>query len=310
MSALSVIRPGMLTTIQDLGRRGYQSAGVPVAGPMDWYSHRAANELVGNDPSAAALEITLIGPELFAEGDVSAGVCGALFTVLVDGRETPLDRPFAVRAGERLRFGERRSGARATLAVRGGFDVRPLFGSRATHLPSAMGPFGGRALSAGDRLPIGDASRTSGGRASASLPHPADGARLRIVPAVHRHRFTDEAWRMLTGERFVIAPQSNRMGYRLEGAALAHRGSAEMLSEGMAMGAIQVPPSGQPILLMADSQTTGGYPTIGNVITADVPIAGQLAPGQWIEFVPCSHVDALDALRDRRAGLGRRTLCR
>ena len=231
-------------------------------------------------------------------------VFGAEFTVLVDGREIPGDRPALLQSGARLRFGERHSGARAVLAVRGGFDVPPLFGSRATHLPSAMGPFGGRPLSAGDRLPIGAGSSTPEGRRSKPLPPVSGGARVRIVPAVHRECFTDEAWRALTGDRFVISPQSNRMGYRLDGATLEHRGNPEMLSEGMVMGAIQVPASGQPILLMADCQTTGGYPTIGNVITADLPIAGQLAPGNWIEFTPCTYADAMIALRDRRAGLG------
>lgn len=308
MSTLTVLRPGMLTTVQDLGRRGYRSAGVPVAGPMDWYSHRAANELVGNDPSAAALEITLIGPELAAEGDVTVAVCGAGFAMIVDRGEPSMDRPFLVRSGGRLHFRERRSGARATLAVRGGFDVPPLFGSRATHLPSAMGPFGGRALSRGDTLPVGTSSSTATGRASTPLTLAVDGARVRIVPAVHRNRFSDETWSALTRDRFVISHQSNRMGYRLEGALAGYRGSAEILSEGMVIGAIQVPPSGQPILLMADCQTTGGYPTIANVITADLPVAGQLAPGNWIEFASCSHADAIEALRERRAALGCRIL--
>jgi antagonist of KipI len=294
----------MLTTIQDLGRRGYQAWGVPVAGPMDWYSHRAANELVGNDPSAAALEMTLIGPELVAEGDVLVGVCGADFKCFVDGTDASTIDPFVLRGGARLRFGDRGSGARAALAVRGGFDVPPSFGSRATHLPSAMGPFGGRPLAAGDRLPIGAAGPRPRGRRSDPLAPPTGGARVRIVPAVHRQRFTDDAWRALVGERFVITPQSNRMGYRLEGRGLTRCDDGEMLSEGMVMGAIQVPPSGQPIVLMADCQTTGGYPTIANVITADLPIAGQLAPGNWIEFVPCSHADALEALQERKAGLG------
>jgi allophanate hydrolase subunit 2 len=167
-----------------------------------------------------------------------------------------------------------------------------------------MGPFNGGALSIGDRLSVGPSASTATGRASAPLGRPVGGAHVRVVPAVHRDRFTEEAWRALTRERFVITPQSNRMGYRLEGAVLAHRGAAEMLSEGMVVGGIQVPPSGQPILLMADCQTTGGYPTIANVITADLPIAGQLTPGNWIAFDPCSHADAVEALRERTAGLG------
>src|SRR5919197_199669 len=274
----------MLTTVQDSGRWGYQGVGVPVAGPMDWYSHALANRLVGNTPKAAALEVTLIGPELIVEGQVVCALAGAVFAVTVDGSAVPMHQPFTAPSGSRLRIGTRRSGARATLAARGGFDVPPTFGSRATHLVSRMGPFDGRALRAGDRLPIGAADAQSIGDAGIPLEMPRGGARLRVVPAAHRDRFTNDAWRTLTSARFVVTPQSNRMGYRLEGPALSHVRGADILSEAMPIGAIQVPSSGQPILLMADRQTTGGYATIANVITADLPVAGQLAPGDWIEY--------------------------
>ena len=150
MPALTVLRPGMLTTVQDLGRWGYQSSGVPVAGPMDLYSHRRANRLVGNDDSVPALEVTLIGPELQADGDVVCAVAGARFSVSVGGVLVPPDAPFVAPAGQRIRFGPRAAGARATLAVRGGFALPETFGSRATSLVSGMGPFGGRALATGD----------------------------------------------------------------------------------------------------------------------------------------------------------------
>ena len=139
------------------------------------------------------------------------------------------------------------------------------------------------------------------------LELPEGGARLRVLPAVHRDRFTDQAWQRLTGERFTVSPQSNRMGYRLDGPALTHAGPADILSEAMTMGVIQVPASGQPILLMAECATTGGYATIANVITADLPIAGQLAPGDWIEFTPCTREDAIAALGAREAALLGRT---
>jgi len=316
---LTVVRPGMLTTVQDLGRWGHQDSGVPVAGPMDWYSHDLANRLVGNDPDAAALEVTLIGPELMTEGaDVLCAVAGAAFDVSVNGSAVPLNRPFAVSNRSKIRVGSRRAGARATLAVRGGFDLPMTFGSRATHLVSRMGPFDGRPLRTGDRLPIGTVTLT--------LPHPPEtatltvnpilehlavdncecpgsGACVRVVPAAHRGRFTDEAWRTLTDARFTITPQSNRMGYRLDGPTLTHVRGADILSEAMPIGAVQVPASGQPILLMADRQTTGGYATIANVITADLPIAGQLAPGDWIGFTACTHAEAIEALRARRRAL-------
>jgi antagonist of KipI len=137
------------------------------------------------------------------------------------------------------------------------------------------------------------------------VPHelPDGGAVLRVLPAAHRERFTDDAWHVLTGARFIVTPQSNRMGYRLEGPALRHAGAADILSEAMPIGAIQVPASGQPILLLAECATTGGYATIGNVITADFPIAGQLAPGDWVEFAPCAREEAVAALRAREAAL-------
>jgi antagonist of KipI len=307
-AALVVARGGMLTTVQDSGRWGYQGVGVPVAGPMDWYSHALANRLVGNTPKAAALEVTLIGPELIVEGHVVCALAGATFDVTVDGGAVPMHRPFTAPSGSRLRIGTRRAGARATLAARGGFNVPQTFGSRATHLVSRMGPFDGRALRAGDRLPIGAADAQSIGDAGIPLEMPRGGARVRVVPAARRDRFTNDAWRTLTSARFVVTPQSNRMGYRLEGPALSHVRGADILSEAMPIGAIQVPSSGQPILLMADRQTTGGYATIANVITADLPVAGQLAPGDWIEFSPCSHEEAIAALRTRHASLaGTRT---
>jgi antagonist of KipI len=301
-ATLTVVKPGMLTTVQDLGRRGYQSVGVPVAGPMDAYSHRLANQILGNDAAAAALEITLLGPELVADGDLTCATTGADISLAIDGRPAPMNEPFRVRSGARLRWGTRIAGARQTFAVAGGIDVPATLGSRATHLASRMGPFGGRALRAGDVLPVGDA------RGTRALPgHPLDapagGAHLRVLPAAHRARFTDDAWGLLVHARFVVSPQSNRMGYRLDGPSLTHTGAADILSEAMPNGAIQVPSSGQPILLLADRATTGGYATIATVITADLPIAGQLAPGDWVQFDPIDREDAIAALRRREAAL-------
>src|SRR3954470_1616077 len=153
---MTVVKAGMLTTVQDLGRHGYQGGGVPVSGPMDLYSHRLANQLVGNDPRAAALEITLLGPELVADSDVTCALTGADISVTIDRRPAPANQPFTVRSGAHLRWGTRISGTRMTLAVRGGFDVPATLGSRATHLVSRMGPFG-RPLRAGDRLPVSPA---------------------------------------------------------------------------------------------------------------------------------------------------------
>lgn len=302
--ALRVIRPGMLTTVQDLGRWGYQHNGVPVAGPMDSYSHRLANQLVGNAANAAALEITLIGPELEATETMTSVVQGARFDVSLDGKSLDAQIPFVISTGQRLRFGARRSGARATLAVAGGFDVAIEFGSRSTSLVSGIGPFNGRALQAGDELTIGGTSRSPISSAGRALTMPAGGAHLRAIRGPHDAFFTAAALESLFTRRFTITPQSNRMGYRLDGPPLQHTSGADILSDATPMGSVQVPASGQAILLMADRQTTGGYPKVATVITADLPIAGQLAPGDWIEFVECTREDALVALRDQEAAFG------
>jgi antagonist of KipI len=300
--ALIVVRPGMLTTVQDLGRWGYQGSGVPVAGPMDAYSHRRANRLVGNPDDAAALEITMIGPELQADADVVCVVSGAEFDATLNGEAVDVTHPFVISAGSRLRFGGRRSGARASLAVAGGLDLPLVFGSRATSVVARMGPLGGRPLVAGDVLPV--MSRAGEGRAaSAALPLPRGGARLRIIRGPHDAMFASHALAALTASRFVVTPESNRMGYRLAGPPLAHGGGADILSDATPIGSVQVPASGQPILLMADRQTTGGYPRIATVISADLPIAGQLAPGDWIEFTECTRAAAVDALREQEAAL-------
>lgn len=306
MASLAVIRPGMLTTVQDLGRWGHQSGGVPVAGPMDFYSHRLANRLVGNDREAAALEITLIGPELDADDDVLCAVCGARFEITAGGRRVPPDQPFELRKGERLIFGKRLAGVRATLAVRGGFDLPPVLGSRATSLISAMGPFGGRPVRTGAVLPVGGAATTLASTAYVPLRLPEGGARLHAIPGPHEGRFTPEALELFFDARFTVSTKSNRMGYRLDGPALAHGPDSDILSDATPIGSVQVPKSGQPILLMADRQTTGGYPKIATVITADLPIAGQLAPGDWVTFAPCTRREAIAALQrlERRlAGL-------
>jgi antagonist of KipI len=302
MKALSILRPGMLTTVQDLGRWGHQHEGVPVAGPMDWYSHSVANRLVGNPDGAAALEVTLLGPELTANADILCAVAGAIFELSCEGQPVPQGAPFTVSRGARLRFGARSAGARATLAVAGGLDVDAVLGSRATSLISRMGPLAGRPVAAGDTLPIGSLHRPDR-RSPRRLPLPREGTRLRVMLGPHADWFTEDAIAALRRGRYFVTQESNRMGYRLDGAVLARAQTTDMLSDATPMGSLQVPPSGLPILLMADRQTTGGYPKIATVITADLPLAGQLAPGDWIEFVPCSRAMAIDALRARVAAL-------
>jgi len=302
--ALHIVKPGLLTTVQDLGRYGHQASGVPVAGPMDTFSHRLANQLVGNEVDAATLEITLTGPEMIVEADTTMAIAGGQFEVTCDDRPLSLGASFAVARGQRVKFGRVLEGARAYLAVAGGVRTEPLLGSRATHLVSRMGGFKGRALAAGDRLPIASDPRLRPLRKSVGLTLPTKGrALLRVMPGPQADWFHADALRAIASVSFRISPQSNRMGYRLQGPPLARARTDELISEPLGIGAIQVPAAGEPILLMADRQTAGGYPKIGYVISADLPVAGQLAPGDFIEFHVCTHQEAVTALISRERQL-------
>jgi antagonist of KipI len=302
--ALHFIRPGLLTSVQDLGRYGHQASGVPVAGPMDTYSHRLANQLVGNDIDAATLEITLIGPEMIVEAATTMAITGAQFEVTCGDRPVAIGASFAVSRGQRVKFGRIVQGARAYIAVAGGVQTEPLLGSRATHLVSHMGGFNGRALTAGDRVPIADDPRPRPQRKSVGLTLPTNGrALLRVIPGPQADWFQDDALKAIASVSFRISPQSNRMGYRLQGPPLVRAREDELISEPLGIGAIQVPAAGEPILLMADRQTAGGYPKIGYVISADLPVAGQLAPGDFIEFHVCTRQEAVTALIARERQL-------
>ena len=287
-----VERAGLLTTVQDCGRWGYQAMGVPVAGPMDLYSHRLANALVGNREDAATLEVTLVGPTIEFVDERDVAVAGAEF----DGMPNGVRR---VSAGDRLAFGRRIRGARAYVAISGGIETPMALGSRSTHVPSAMGGVEGRALKAGDELPLGSRQGPlEGGHYSrADMGELAEGrSTLRVLPGPQLDRFAAGALDALQSAPYRIGADSNRMGYRLAGPALEHRDGADIISDATPMGALQVPASGQPILLMADRQTTGGYAKIATVISADIPVAGQLAPGDELRFVVCSEAEALAAL--------------
>jgi antagonist of KipI len=314
MAEVRVIKPGMLTSIQDLGRWGFQSRGVPVAGPMDSYSHRVANALAGNGAGAATLEVTLLGPELQFDDERAIGVAGAEFELTVNGRAVAANTAFAVSAGSCLRFGRRLRGTRAYVAIRGGIGVMPVFGSRATHLTSRMGGLDGRSLEAGDRLPLGDPgppgcrydspAKAGARRQPARIRAVSDGhATVRILPGPQDGYFADEAFRALQAEPYVVGQHSDRMGFRLEGTPLRHTRGSDIISDATPMGALQVPASGLPILLMADRQTAGGYAKIATVITADLDLAGQLGPGDRISFVVCSARDAIAALIARERAL-------
>jgi antagonist of KipI len=257
---------------------------VSIAGAMDKVAHRIANAIVGNESSAAALEVTVNGPELRCLQDVVVAIAGADLQPRVDALAVPLHEPVIVRAGATLAFGARRSGARASVAFAGGIEVQPVLGSRATHAPSALGGFDGRALRGGDRLSLLPRGPMPSRRAvTTPVRLVSGGATLRVLRGPQSDEFGSDALSVLLANRFVVSADANRMGYRLTGRTVpAPPGDA--ISDVTFPGAIQVPPSGAPILLMADRAPTGGYPQLAVVISADLPLAGQLAPGDWVEF--------------------------
>lgn len=309
MNAIDVIDGGLLTTVQDLGRIGWQRFGVPVSGAMDPWALRAANRLVGNEEGAAALEVTLAGPVLRIDGDGVIGLAGANLGASLDGRPLPLWQAVAVRDGAELAFSGRRAGMRAYLAVAGAIDVPAVLGSRSTFARARLGGFQGRALAAGDRVPVGPCPMARGfaGRCLPrdAVPRFGPAWTVRVVMGPQDAGFTAEGIRTFLTEWFTLTAQSDRVGCRLSGPPIAHLGVADIVSDGTAFGAVQVSGDGMPIVLMADRGTTGGYTKIATVATADVPILAQAAPGDRLRFAEVSIDEAHAALRLERAKLDR-----
>ena len=307
---IMVVKPGWFTTVQDMGRYGCQQYGVSGSGAMDRRSYVLANRLVGNRDDAAALELTLKGPELLFEHDTVMALTGADLAPFVDGRVIPLWTSVLVKGGGRLTFGTRRAGARSYLAIAGGIDVPMVFGSRSTHIASQTGGVEGRVLAQGDVLSGGTLSshhREMIGRLVPEQLRPlySTVATLRILRGPQHSSLSEEALEVLTTSPYRLTSQSDRMGYRLEGPKLTHAGMKQWISDGTAMGALQVPPDEQPILLMADRQTTGGYPKIAVVISADLHLSGQLMPGDTINFRMTTPAEARVALKAERNELDR-----
>lgn len=277
--AVTVLATGALTTVQDAGRPGQGALGIGRSGACDRASYHLANRLVGNAQGAAALEVTFGGLELRADDDVMVVTTGARC------RGTfPHNAPTVLRAGGAIRLGAPGSGLRTYVAVRGGFAVEPVLGSRSTDILAGIGP---RALRTGDVLEVGEP--TSPMPASdidvAPVADPAAGdVTVRVVPGPRRDWFTDAAWATLVGRAYAVTSDSNRVGLRLDGEPLERVRNDELPSEGMLRGALQVPPSGMPVLFLADHPVTGGYPVIGYVVDDDVDRCAQLQPGQNLLF--------------------------
>jgi KipI family sensor histidine kinase inhibitor len=303
-AAITVIQPGLFTTVQDLGRPGYRASGVPRSGAVDQVSLELANALVGNPPDAAAIECTLLGPTLRFDKAAVVALVGAGFPGL------PAGRPVRVPAGTVIELGHATAGCRGYLAVAGGIAVEPVLGSRSTFVPAGLGGLSGRAFRAGDSLAVDD---PIGAPLAEALPPALDSVRrprvLRVLPGEHAGDFDESVWARM----FRTSSRSNRMGVRLEGDSLRGvpaDGSRPPLAAAGAMrsvpvfpGTVQVPPDGCPIILLADAQTIGGYPVFGHVITADLPIVAQLRPGDEVCWRPVSLGDAVAALRELQSAL-------
>jgi antagonist of KipI len=288
MSRVRVVSPGPLTTVQDIGRFGWAHYGVSASGAADALALRAANLLAGNAENAPALEMTLVGGAFEFEAPATVALTGSDFSCGL-----PMWTAVEVRGGQTLRFGATRSGARCYLAVRGGFDVPRTMGSASVHVMTGVG---GRPLRAGDALAIGNAAI---GRARAGSPPPfAMQGPLRVTPGPQAERFAGE----LYAAPYTVSEESNRMGLRLRGVAIPSPPGG-MLTEGTPLGAIQVPPDGQPIILFVEHQTTGGYPKPANVISADFWRLGQLRPRDEVAFELVTMDCALGLLQDQERWL-------
>ncbi|CAA7625151.1 biotin-dependent carboxyltransferase family protein [Magnetospirillum sp. SS-4] len=298
---LRVLSPGLHTTVQDLGRFGYQDQGVPVAGMLDPVALALANALVGNLPDEAGLELHTLGPTLLVEADsIGVAISGPARPSLTrdgDTRILECERGHTLRRGDRLATGAVGGAAVAVLAVAGGFDLAPVMGSLSTYVRAGIGPLNGRALEDGDLLPLRGGG---GGEGDLALPHPFEygSGPLRVVLGPQAGAFTDRALETFLSAEFTVGRDADRMGLRLEGPELAHRSGAGIASEGIVTGAVQVPGNGRPILLLADHQTVGGYAKIATVISADLPRAGRMAPGTRLSFRAVTVAEAAAARRD------------
>lgn len=308
--SIHVLHPGLLTTIQDRGRFGSQKYGVIVSGAMDQLSHRIANMLVDNNENEATLEVTFFGTRLECKKDNLIAITGGDLQPTINGKKAPMWRPILLQKGERLHFSSARKGSRAYIAIAGGIDVPEVMGSKSTYIYAEMGGFNGRPLKKGDTLLSGkrssvaerliehlkrDHSVTWSVHSNHFFSFPKKQT-IRVLKGSEFDRFTEESKQAFTSDYFKVTTDADRMGYQLTGETLHLLEPINMLSEGVTYGTIQVPTSGQLIILMADRQTTGGYPKIAQVITADLPKLAQLQPNDDIEFSIVNMDEAEHAL--------------
>ena len=301
MACLKVERAGLFTTVQDLGRPGFQRYGVPVGGALDGDSLRVANALVGNVADAAALELRFTGPRLRVDAEsVAVALVGASTALVVDGQRRatlPPNRLARLRRGDGIDIAPLRDSATAYLAIAGGVAVAPVLGSRSTSVAGGFGGIGGRKLCDDDEIPLAsDAAPETPRRGLRRSPFERKPA-LRVVLGPQDEMFTSDGIATFLGSTYTVTHEADRMGIRLDGPEIAHKSGYNIVSDGVASGAIQVPGSRQPIILLADRQTTGGYPKVATVISTDIASCGRLRPGDQIRFAAVSIEEAENAAR-------------
>jgi antagonist of KipI len=301
---IRVLEPGAMTTVQDLGRPGHLRYGIPPSGPIDPVAFVVANRLVGNADGAAGLECTVLGPRFEAQAACAIAVTGAAMPLTVSGAEAPAWTTLTLKPGDVVKLGAARAGVRAYVAFSGGLDVPSVLGSRATYVRGRLGGLDGRALRKDDRLALFSASLPAIRRARERVIPAFDGEpEIRVMLGPQADRFTDEGLRTLLGSAYEMLPQSDRMGARLRGPRIAHRAGHDILSDGIALGSIQVPGDGQPIALLVDRQSTGGYTKVATVCSFDIGRLGQVKPGHRVRFRSLTLSEAQRTLGEWRAAL-------
>ncbi len=301
---IKILAPGPQTTVQDGGRAGQLRYGIPPSGPVDRFAFVLANRLVGNPDGAAALECTLIGPRFEVAAPCAVAVTGADMPITVNGREAERWAALALEAGDVVKLGPARSGVRGYVAFAGGLDVPLVMGSRATYVRGRLGGVEGRALRKDDRLRAFAAAAPRPRRvARRAIPDYAGEPTLRVVLGPQADRFTTEGIGALLGSPYEMLPQSDRMGARLRGPRITHTRGHDIISDGIALGSIQVPGDGQPIVLLVDRQSTGGYTKVATVCSVDIGRLGQVKPGQALRFRAVTVDEAHRLLRESDASL-------
>lgn len=296
MSSIRVINPGLLTTIQDMGRYGYGRFGIPVSGVMDTLALRLANILLGNEMTEAALEITIIGPTLEFGADTIISITGGNLTPTINSKPVDMYTSIYINRGDVLSFGMIQNGCRVYLAVAGGFNTNKIMESKSTYLRGQLGGVDGRKLLKDDIIPIESHNRYIGIRRIEDklIPRYSNSYTARVIMGQEEDRFEEDSIRTFFDTEYTLTAQCDRMGYRLEGSEIKHKDGADIISSGITFGAIQVPGDGKPIIMMADRQTTGGYTKIGNIISIDLPYVAQLKAGDKLTF---ERIDITNAQR-------------